>query len=560
MKYIFTGLLLSALLPGNHVLSQILSDTEPISYKTGLYAFDDAMELYEVPEIDMAAVQLEDERRAEEGAFPADGRRIPVGWNMVEDGQWFTLDNGDMLWKMKIHSPGALSLELYYEEFYLPKGSMLHMYSEDRDEYIGGYTSDHNSESGYFSTGILEGETMIVEYYEPRALSGEGRIVIQDIGHRYRELSGDFSRADPCQVDVNCPEGEEWQDEKHGVLRLRMSQNGSVTGWCSGSLVNNTAEDCTPYVLSAFHCLDNIVNTQSDLDQLRFYFNYERTGCDSGPASQTQSLAGCSVVARSNNAGNSGSDFVLLLMDDEIPEFFEPYWNGWNLQSTTISGGGVGIHHPNGDEKKISTSTQNYISTTFGGGVQGYWRVYWSGTESGHGVTEGGSSGSPLFDSNHLVVGTLTGGLSYCNSVEPGGQDEPDWYGKMSYHWDQNSGTQTMDLKDVLDPLNTGQEVLFGTYAPCGSSTSVEESDEQIAEQLNIFPNPTSGQLTFDIRGLENEIEHITIHNVVGKSIASIIANDPVVSYDLSGQPSGFYIVTFHFSDRQAMSQKVVLY
>ncbi len=559
MNYFTTAVFSLSLLMISNLHAQIQTNSEPISYRTGLYIFDEALETYRTPALDMEQVVLEDIERAEQNLPPFDGRRIPVGWDMANTGEWFSLDNGDRLWKLKIHSPGALSIELYYDDFYLPQGAQLHLYSLERNKYLGAFTANNNKESGYFSTGMIEGETTIIEYYEPAEVEGEGRIRIQDVGHRYRDLES-ISRADDCQVDVNCPEGDEWQDEKHGVVRLRISVSGGGIFYCSGSLVNNTAMDCTPYVLSAFHCIDDIADSPAYQDQLRFYYNYERAQCGVNPAPVGQVMLGCSIVARSHNQSN-GSDFVLLLLDDDIPETFEPYWNGWNLQSTTISGGGVGIHHPNGDEKKISTSTQNFISTSyFGTGPQAYWRVKWAETETGHGVTEGGSSGSPLFDSNSLIVGTLTGGTSYCNSVEPGGKDDPDWYGKMSYHWDQNTGVQTIDLKEFLDPLNTGQSVMTGSYAPCdGSTMSVDESDTEILDQLSIFPNPATDRITIDMAGYQDEIEQVTLYNVLGKAVSSSPVNTQSLVLDISDHPAGIYLVTFVFRDRAAMSQKVVI-
>lgn len=560
MKFISTAVCAFIVFAGHNLFAQIQTGSEPVSFRTGLDIFDEGLAQAEVPPLDMEQVRIEDEARAETGKPIFDGRRIPVDWDMESMGEWMSLENGDRMWKLKVHAPGALSLEMYYDEWYIPQGAELHLYSADKSEYIGAFTSFNNTESGYYSTRMISGETTIIEYYEPAEVAGEGRINIQDVGYRYRDLSQLNGRADPCQVDVNCPEGDDWQDEKKGIVRLRISVSGGGTFYCSGSLVNNTALDCTPYVLSAFHCVDDVANNQSDLDQLRFNYNFERAVCDVDPAPAWQVTVGCSLVARSHSGSGNGSDYALLLIEDDIPENYTPYYNGWNLQSTTITGGGVGIHHPAGDEKKISTSTENYSSTSyFGGGPQAYWRVYWSGTESGHGVTEGGSSGSPIFDDNHLIVGTLTGGLSYCNEVQAGGQDQPDYYGKMYYHWDQNSGSLTIDLKDLLDPLNTGQSALLGTYAPC-SATSIEESDAEVMEQISIFPNPTTGTITIDITEQYEDITNIVIYSVIGKEVGRIPINGQILQHDLSANPTGLYLVSFEFANRPALSQKVALY
>lgn len=558
MKFFTSFLTVLAVALTTGLSAQIAEITEPYSFSNGIQIFDKDLVSHVVPAPDMGPIIEEDVEREELGEIPFDGRRLTAGWNLNSHGEWLALENGDMLWKLKIHSPGALSLELFYDDFYLPEGAELHLYSEDLTEYIGPYTTTNNSKSGYFSSHRIHGETTILEYYEPAEVAGLGRISIEDVGYRYRDLGlNDNERADPCQVDVNCPEGDDWQDEKHGVVRLRITTAGGGLSYCSGSLINNTALDCTPYVLSAFHCIDDIANSQNLLDQLKFYYNFERSTCGQGPAPAGQFTEGCQIVARSNNAGGNGSDFVLFELDDDIPENYEPYWNGWNLQSTTISGGGVCIHHPAGDEKKISTSFNNFISTSYGpGGPQAYWRVIWSETESGHGVTEGGSSGSPLFDNNHLIVGTLTGGLSFCNSVQPGGQDDPDWYGKISYHWDNNSGSQVIDLEDLLDPLGTGQTVLLGTYAPC-STTGLSESE--LRDEINLYPNPTSGQFTVDLQEIAGDVERITVYNSMGKVVKRTAVNATQILFDLSSRSAGLYLVTFELANNQSFSQKVSL-
>ena len=85
------------------------------------------------------------------------------------------------------------------------------------------------------------------------------------------------------------------------------------------------------------------------------------------------------------------------------------------------------------------------------------WQVTWSANVSGYGVTEGGSSGSPLFNQNGLQVGTLSGGSSMCNDPTAS-----DFYGKFSYHWESNGATSDKQLRPWLDPLGTNPTTLQG--------------------------------------------------------------------------------------------------
>ncbi|HLP19255.1 MAG TPA: T9SS type A sorting domain-containing protein, partial [Chitinophagales bacterium] len=141
------------------------------------------------------------------------------------------------------------------------------------------------------------------------------------------------------------------------------------------------------------------------------------------------------------------------------------YYAGWNSNGTASSSG-FSIHHPDGDIKKISTYTQAITSTEWGNTVQDtHWNVKWAATTNGHGVTEPGSSGGPLFNNQGFIIGTLTGGNSFCTSP-----NSPDQFGKLSYHWVSNGSANNRRLKPWLDPDNTGTISLDGTNPPCGST------------------------------------------------------------------------------------------
>ena len=129
---------------------------------------------------------------------------------------------------------------------------------------------------------------------------------------------------------------------------------------------------------------------------------------------------------------------------------------------------GVTIHHPAGDIKKISTYTTPVESSQWSGTSGTHWQVYWSETETNWGVTEGGSSGAPLYDNTGKIIGALTGGQAACEPDGSGsgtGPDQPDYYGKFSYSWDQNGNDPSQQLKYWLDPINAGITSLPGKNA-----------------------------------------------------------------------------------------------
>lgn len=563
---VFTVLAI-AFITSFQLIAQIQTGSLPHSFRSNMQMFDRDLQVNELRTPDMAAIIAEDIERDELGKVPFDGRFIQTNFNLKNSGTWFKLDNGASLWKLKITAAEARGLEMYYNDFFMPPGAELHIYSEDGEQYYGAYTAFNNHETNRFVTEIINGETTILEYYEPDNVAGQGRISIDRVAYIYRDVSHNDRGGDDCQVHVNCPEGSAWQDQKRGVVRIRMSGESGGTFWCSGSLINNTAEDCKPYILSAFHCADDPSITLDSYATFRFFFNYERPNCVfeggecncSGVVPTNQTVVGCTLSARSQSVGGTNSsDFIMFELDDDIPADYNPFWNGWNLQSTTIVGGGASIHHPSFSPKKISFSTNNITSSNSwsSGSAQTHWRIVWTGTQSGHGVTEGGSSGSPLFDNNKLIIGTLSGGGSFCNSVQPGGQNQPDFYGKISWSWDQNTGGSVIDLKEKLDPLNTGQTVLQGSYAPC--LVSIDEN--QISNSISIYPNPTSGLFSVDLGEYSSKFTGLIVYNIVGAQIAQKTVNSELIQIDLSDMPRGLYLVVMELENQKRITKKISVY
>ncbi|NVN94464.1 MAG: T9SS type A sorting domain-containing protein [Bacteroidetes bacterium] len=412
---------------------------------------------------DITQLLLEDEMSDEKGETYRMGILLPVNRGIQNSGTWTKLNNGDKIWQLRIIAKGALATSLYYDKFYLPKGSRLYVYNDDKTSLIGAFTNKNNYITGFFATELVAGDATTLEYYEPFSVTDTVIINISDINYAYRSVNiannkYGFGASDPCEVNINCPEGNNWKLQKSGVARIN-TREGSSTGWCTGSLVNNTLQDYKPYFLTANHCGDNA--SSSDLSQWIFYFNYESSSCNN-PSSEgnlaTQSMAGATKLA---NAGTAGSDFLLLKLNNDVPETYNPYFNGWDrTEDPSISG--VSIHHPAGDIKKISTYTTPLISCTNGNSVLSYWNAKWDSTVTGYGVTEGGSSGSPLFSSSGKLIGTLTSGPSSCSETV---DNKYDFYGKFNWHWDKNGVTTAEKLKEWLDPNNSNIMQLDGlTY------------------------------------------------------------------------------------------------
>ncbi len=453
--------------------AQISQGGQPYSFTHRLAVTEAALPIQSIAAPNMTQLKSEDTRNDKSGNPLRYAVLQKTDISLENAGQWTTLDNGDRIWRLKISATEAKAINLLYQDFYMPEGARFFIYNEDRSEILGAFTNANNKPNGLFATGNVSGSTSILEYYEPANVSGQGIIDITKVGYVYRLASARQEKnSEPCEVDVNCSEGNNWQTQKKGVVRISVIDNGQQF-WCTGSLINNTNQDCKPYILTALHC--GLTSSANDFSQYIFYFNYESSGCSSGNAPQNQSITGCvKRVDSGDGGGDNGSDFMLVEITGTIPSAYNPYYNGWNANNTT-SPSGVSIHHPAGDRKKISTYNTNLKSSSWQNANGSHWEAKWIATPNGHGVTEGGSSGSPIFNNAGLIVGQLTGGGSYCDTPQ-----ETDLYGKMSYNWTSNPGGK---LKQWLDPANTGQKVLNGSYPPCSGGGDTATCSDGIQNQ-----------------------------------------------------------------------------
>jgi len=416
--------------------------------------------------VDVNALKAEDEIESQYKDIPyrfAYGH--DVNFTSSNSGSWYVLPNGDRLWRLQIRSKGALSMNVTFSNFYLPEGAKLFIYSADKEYKIGAFTAFNNKESGYLGTSPVPGDEIVIEYYEPYDAEFEAELMIETVAHAYRDIfkmaqnikggDKDFGDSGDCNNNVVCPEAEEWEQQIKSVAMITLSNGTRI---CTGALLNNVNEDETPYFLTANHCLG------SSSDTWVFIFNYFSDICDPGGSgnngSTLESVSGSSLLAQTNSGGGSGStdadqtDMALLLLDENVPESYDVFYSGWDWSGDTSSAC-VGIHHPSGDVKKISWDDDQprvtgYLDQTTEGILGGttHWRIdMWD-----DGTTEGGSSGSPLFNDSKQVIGQLHGGYASCsNNVN-------DYYGRLSLSFEY--------IQEWLDPDNTGVTSINGFPDP----------------------------------------------------------------------------------------------
>jgi PKD repeat protein len=426
-------------------IAQITRGGNPRSSQK-IVASDDVPEVF-LPEINVEKLLAEDAERRKLGKeFDRRfGFTFDVAFTPQNSGVWKELPNGDRIWQLKIKAKDAFSINLTFHQYFLPPGADLFLIG--KKNRIGALTSDNNQSDEKLGTGLIGGDEVLLEYFEPLFVRGLGKLEISKATRAYKDpfsVQG-WGQSGACNMNVNCPRGLPWQNQKRAVARI--IDNGDA---CTGALVNNTLQDGKPYFLTANHCFNNATSTWV------FSFNWEAPGCTNPSTAipETQTISGSTVKARA-----SASDFLLLELSSKPPASYNVYYAGWNAGKTAALNTTI-IHHPSGDIKKITFDEQPPLTWGYGIGNPNdttHWRTvnYEYGT-----TTEGGSSGSPIFDHNQRIVGQLHGGPASCTNIDS------DYYGKFSLSWYLGT-TPASRLKDWLDPLNTGALALDGMDPGC---------------------------------------------------------------------------------------------
>ncbi|MBL8751032.1 MAG: trypsin-like peptidase domain-containing protein [Planctomycetes bacterium] len=402
--------------------------------------------------LDRVAIAAEDQAAA--------AAKLPARFAITNDvvvtpelrGTWEQLDGAWSLWRLRIKSPDASHVNLGFTRFALPDGARLMVYSADYRHILRPFDVNDNSPTGELWTPVVFGSEIVVEVYLQTAQRERLLLELTAVNSGYRmfgagptALGTDGSAT--CNVDVSCPSAAPWASEIRSVARITIGGNTL----CSGVMVNNTAQDRKNYFLTADHC-----GAAGNPASVVAYWNYDNKNCG-GPDDADLSQFSTGAVLRANNAA---SDFTLLELNSAPNVAWGVTYAGWNrTTATTVSNSAVGIHHPSGDTKKISFENNPTVTTSNGGTTSPGNGTHVRVIDWDNGVTEGGSSGSPLFDQDHRIIGQLHSGGSAC------GNNLSDWYGKFGVSW-SGGGTNATRLSNWLDPLGTGANTIDTLVPP----------------------------------------------------------------------------------------------
>lgn len=473
-----------------------------------------------MPPQDNQALLDEELARRGPGIAPRFAVTMEVDITPATHGIWETLPNGMSVWRLRISSRSAHSLNLGFTEYRMPEGGSLLLYSPDKKRTMGPFTPADNEEHEQLWTPIFEGDEMVIEVQVPAERRSELRLKLNSINHDFLGFSTVVSGS--CNLDVICGAADGWAivDRYRDIIQsvAVIGTNGST--FCTGFLINNARNDCTPYFMTANHCGINNGNAAT----LVAYWNYQNSFCrqpnspqSGGPGNGSLSNFNTGSIFRASSAA---SDFTLVEFDDDLSPGSNGFFAGWVVADQTPQDTVICVHHPSTDEKRISFEFDPTYRGNWGSGstpVPNGNHVIVPDYEIG--TTEGGSSGSPLFDRHKRVVGQLHGGSALC------GNDLYDSYGWFTTSW-TGGGTPTTQLKAWLDPDNTGITSLDGRWHQSCSFSLIADNPSQAV--------CASGELSYTLTVSENFIDTVVLAiNNLAPGLTATLSADTVLPGDV---------------------------
>ncbi len=447
---------------GKPAVSSSKSSSAPIAFR-GKRAPSSALRL---PILDNAA------RAQLEGAGDKPEKRSLIGVartvSQSPDLQWESAAGGRAA-RFAVASPDARSLRLGLRVRALPAGAQLRFAGDGA--VLGPVSAQEALElsrlTGLYWSPVTEGDTQSVEIWIPAdADPARVRLQVENASHLAVSASSGFrSRAKgaaaSCHEDVACLSAQNPAPAQaaRSVAKLVYTENGATYS-CTGTLINDGAQSSqVPYLYTAAHCIDS----QAGAASLNTFWFFEAAVCAAKSSGAYKQLSGGATLLHADAV----SDAALLRLADRAPD--GAWFSGWDATPLAAGTPVIGIHHPQGDLKKVAMGSA--LGPTAGSGGATYATASWLA-----GTTESGSSGSGLFTrsgNEYLLRGGLKGGSASCASS--GRTDEPsnrDYYSRLEHEatalrtWLSAAPAPMEDYTDLWwNPLEPGWGISVTQHA-----------------------------------------------------------------------------------------------
>ena len=104
-------------------------------------------------------------------------------------GRWeFTTDGRTAVWRLRVSSAGAVSLNLGFRLYRMPPGGRLRIHTPDGRGVLGPFTDADNEAHGELWTPILSGDEAVIEVAVPVDRVGEVELQLGSVNRGFRDV------------------------------------------------------------------------------------------------------------------------------------------------------------------------------------------------------------------------------------------------------------------------------------------------------------------------------------------------------------------------------------
>ncbi|HXV76442.1 MAG TPA: serine protease, partial [Candidatus Polarisedimenticolaceae bacterium] len=385
-------------------------------------------------------------------------------------------DDGGFVWATALTSDGASALRVGFAGVRLPSSTDLYVHNLVGQAF-GPYSRRDLTPAGELWSNSVLGDTVIVQLRQwgpaTDAELGAISLSIEELGHigpKFRPAvvaaTREFCEQNAsCVENTNCSGGPSWsaKADAEAATALMLWISGAFINTCTGGLVSDTdGSSQIPYVLTANHC----VSKNADAANMEFYFQFE-VACG-GNCPNEWAGGGIQRLGSTLLATNRSGDYTLLQMSQSPPSGSSLM--GWTTANVANADGTTlyRISHPATAPQAYSAQTVDTSAGTCRGVPRGDW-IY---SRDIYGATEGGSSGSPVYNGAGQIVGQLTGACGFSPGDPCASEDNATIDGAFANYFDA--------IDQYLDPSPCSpspEDCDDGADNDCDGATDCSDAD-----------------------------------------------------------------------------------
>ena len=333
-----------------------------------------------------------------------------------------------------------------------------------------------------------------------------------------------------CEVDVIC--ATPLPAASDAVAWLLYNKAGG-TYICSGTLLNDSINSGTPYILTANHCISD----QTVASTLYTEFKYRSQTCNVAATGEYFPTA-TTGSALLYTAYSTDSTLVRLYGTPSAPNVLFAGWD--STVAPAVNTIIHSVHHPKGDQQRLTRGTiANYYTRTATGGLSD--ANVSTGTIIGvtqtSGNTEPGSSGSSLLkgvDASPVVIGQLFGRLVGGTPLDSCSDAvEKRIYGRFDMAYNAGmSDWLSPGVKSVVQFYNASAGVLYYTSGVTDAS-AFAAANPSYSNQGSVFKVSTAATAGLSpVYRFYNTATGTYFYTISEKERAAVATNSPRMRND----------------------------